>query len=63
MKTTQQKSAAEKKPPISTSPQLSTAAGVSTGTGDVIKNRTFDSPSAAIWSKYIDSRMKQFETR
>ena len=32
--------------------------------GQIEKPHTaFGSPSAAVWSKYIDSRMKQFGTR
>jgi hypothetical protein len=77
MKTSMQKSAtAEKKPRSTATPVLSSAAPADHALGSSIevtgiiggKNPgsnigSFGSPSAAIWSRYIDSRMKQFGTR
>ena len=62
MKASQHKSGlAEKKPQTTAEPLLSAAASTTTSAS---KSKVGDgSPSAAVWSRYIDSRMKQFGTR
>ncbi len=78
MKISQQKTGiAEKKPQSSTQPGLSgpglsgpglSSPGLSVpaspaSIGETKPSDVFASPSAAVWSNYIDSRMKQFGTR
>jgi hypothetical protein len=63
MKTRQQKPGmVEKKPQPASQPILSAGATQSVA-GNAAAKPVFGSPSAAVWSKYIDSRMKQFGTR
>jgi hypothetical protein len=57
---------AEKKPQSSSTLSANTlsAGAASKPSIDVGTSKAvFESPSAAVWSKYIDSRMKQFGTR
>jgi len=64
MKTPQRKpGVAEKKPQTTAATVLTGAVSSTPATGDAKACSAFESPSAAVWSRYIDSRMKQFGTR
>ena len=59
----QTKGVAEKKPQTAGIPLMSSAATTTTIVETARVRSAFGSPSAAVWTRYIDSRMKQFGTR
>jgi hypothetical protein len=59
----QSKPSAEKKSQVSLTPLMGSPAVTAPGAGKSPSASSFGSPPGAVWSRYIDSRMKQFGTR
>ena len=63
MKPIQKRSGETEKKPQSAQTVKTGPAVTAAGRGEGKPQMIFDAPSEAVWTRYIDSRMKQFGTR